>query len=108
MPAQQERRGDSRAHVVNGVMCGVFHCPVFSKGAVDQTICHLAWLSTHIALLPLAEQHRIVANANEFMSACDELEARLTATTTARTRLLDSLLAEAVAPAAARRQDVAE
>ena len=85
---------------------GVFHCPVFSKGAVDQTICHLAWLSTHIALLPLAEQHRIVANANEFMSTCDRLEARLTAAT-ARTRLVDSLLAEAVAPAAARRQDAA-
>ena len=34
------------------------------------------------------------------MALCDRLKANLTATTTHRTRLLDALLAEALAPAA--------
>lgn len=50
---------------------------------------------------PLAEQHRIVAKVNELMSLCDALEASLAAATTARTRLLEATLAEALAPAEA-------
>ena len=57
-------------------------------------------------LPPLGEQHRIVAKMNELMSLCDALEASLAAATTARTRLLDATLAEALAPAVAA-QDIA-
>jgi len=47
----------------------------FSKGAVHQTIYYPAWLSMHIALPPLAEQHRIVAKVDELMALCDRLAA---------------------------------
>jgi type I restriction enzyme S subunit len=50
-------------------------------------------------LPPLSEQHRIVAKVDELMALCDRLEASLTATDTTRRRLLDALLAEALAPA---------
>jgi type I restriction enzyme S subunit len=50
-------------------------------------------------LPPLAEQSRIVAKVDELMALCDRLEAGLTATAAARRRLLDALLAEALAPA---------
>lgn len=49
-----------------------------------------------IPLPPLAEQHRIVAKVDALMALCDQLEASLTAP--ARRRLLDALLAEALAP----------
>jgi type I restriction enzyme S subunit len=51
-----------------------------------------------IPLPPLAEQHRIVAKVNELMALCDRLEASLTDTASTRRRLLDALLAEALAP----------
>lgn len=51
-----------------------------------------------IPLPPLAEQHRIVAKVDALMALCDRLEASLTATATTRRRLLDALLAEALAP----------
>jgi type I restriction enzyme S subunit len=50
-------------------------------------------------LPPLAEQHRIVAKVDELMAHCDRLEARLKAGDTTRRKLLDALLAEALAPA---------
>ncbi len=61
-----------------------------------------------IPLPPLAEQRRIVAKVNELMAICDALEASLAGATTARTRLLDATLAEALAPAAARELELAE
>jgi type I restriction enzyme S subunit len=51
-------------------------------------------------LPPLAEQRRIVAKVDELMALCDQLEASLNATSTVRRRLLDALLAEALAPTA--------
>lgn len=51
-------------------------------------------------LPPLAEQHRIVARVDALMALCDQLEASLTATAATRRRLLDALLAEALAPMA--------
>jgi type I restriction enzyme S subunit len=51
----------------------------------------------------LAEQLRIVAKVDALMALCDRLEASLTATAATRRRLLDALLAEALAPV-----DVAE
>lgn len=50
---------------------------------------------------PIPEQHRIVAKVDELMALCDQLEASLTAGKTTRSRLLDALLHEALAPAPA-------
>lgn len=49
-------------------------------------------------LPPLAEQHRIVAKVDELMALCDQLEAALTLADATRSRLLDTLLHEALAP----------
>lgn len=51
-----------------------------------------------IPLPPLAEQHRIVAKVDELMALCDQLEASLTNADETREKLLDALLAEALAP----------
>jgi len=48
---------------------------------------------------PLAEQHRIVAKVDALMALCDQLEASLNAAAATRSRLLEALLAEALAPA---------
>jgi type I restriction enzyme S subunit len=52
-----------------------------------------------IPLPPLNEIHRIVARVDELMALCDQLEASLAQGDTARRRLLDALLTEALAPA---------
>lgn len=57
---------------------------------------------------PLAEQHRIVAAVDALMALCDRLEASLTITAATRRRLLDALLAEALAPAEDRALEAAE
>lgn len=64
--------------------------------------------SLSIPLPPLAEQHRIVAKVDALMALCDRLEASLTATAATRRRLLDALLAEALAPVDARELEAAE
>lgn len=51
-----------------------------------------------IPVPPLAEQHRIVANVDGLMALCDRLEVSLANGDDIRSRLLDSLLAEALAP----------
>ncbi|HEV7457316.1 MAG TPA: restriction endonuclease subunit S [Roseococcus sp.] len=56
---------------------------------------------------PLAEQHRIVTKVNALLALCDALEASLADATTARTRLLEATLAEALAPAKAMAHDAA-
>jgi type I restriction enzyme S subunit len=61
-----------------------------------------------IPLPPLAEQHRIVAKVDTLMVLCDRLEVSLTATVATRRRLLDALLAEALAPVDAREMEAAE
>jgi type I restriction enzyme, S subunit len=61
-----------------------------------------------IPIPPLAEQHRIVAKVDELMALCDRLEARLATAADARRRLLDSLLAEALALADDRELEAAE
>ena len=53
-----------------------------------------------IPIPPLAEQHRIVAKVDVLMSLCDRLEASIAAGDYTRGRLLDSLLYEALRPAA--------
>ena len=59
-------------------------------------------------LPPLAEQRRIVAKVDALMAVCDQLEASLTAASATRRRLLDALLAEALAPVDARELEAAE
>ena len=59
-------------------------------------------------LPPLAEQHRIVAKVDELMALCDRLEASLTTADETRRRLLESLLAEALAPDEERELEAAE
>lgn len=51
-----------------------------------------------LPLPPLAEQHRIVAKVDELLGLCDRLEAEITAGRDTARRLLDALLAEALAP----------
>jgi type I restriction enzyme S subunit len=51
-----------------------------------------------IPLPPLAEQHRIVSKVDALMALCDRLDSSLTVGENTRRRLLDALLAEAVAP----------
>jgi type I restriction enzyme S subunit len=63
--------------------------------------------SLSIPLPPLAEQHRIVAKVDELMALCDRLEASLDAAAATRRRLLDALLAEALAPAEPQVLDMA-
>jgi type I restriction enzyme, S subunit len=65
-------------------------------------------VSLPVPLPPLAEQHRIVAKVDALMALCDRLEASLTATAATRRRLLDALLAEALAPVDARELEAAE
>jgi type I restriction enzyme S subunit len=60
-----------------------------------------------IPLPPLAEQRRIVAKVEELMALCDRLEAGLTAAAATRRRVLDALLAEALAPADNRELETA-
>ena len=55
-------------------------------------------LNLAFGLPPLAEQHRIVAKVDELMTLCDRLETSLATGDKTRRRLLDALLAEALAP----------
>lgn len=64
--------------------------------------------SLSVPFPPLAEQHRIVAKVDAAMTLCDRLEASLSATAATRRRLLDALLAEALAPAEDRELEAAE
>ena len=53
---------------------------------------------------PLTEQRRIVAKVDELMALCDRLEASLQQADEKRARLLEALLAEALAPAEEARE----
>jgi type I restriction enzyme S subunit len=59
-------------------------------------------------LPPLAEQHRIVAKVDALLALCDRLEASIGAAAATRRRLLDALLAEALAPGKERELEAAE
>ncbi len=61
-----------------------------------------------LPLPPLAEQHRIVAKVDALMALCDRLEASLTTAAASRRRLLDALLAGALAPTGTREMEAAE
>lgn len=55
--------------------------------------------ASFLPLPPLAEQRRIVSKVDELMALCDKLEAGLKEMAVTRSKLLDSLLAEALEPA---------
>jgi type I restriction enzyme S subunit len=61
-----------------------------------------------IPVPPLYEQGRIVAKVNELMALCDRLESSLTTADDTRRRLLEALLAEALAPEEDRGLEAAE
>jgi type I restriction enzyme S subunit len=70
----------------------------YGKGA-SQGNLNLGLIRTfQIPLPPLAEQHRIVTKVDELMALCDQLETSLTSADGKRKKLLDALLAEALAP----------
>jgi type I restriction enzyme, S subunit len=57
---------------------------------------------------PLAEQHRIAAKVDALMGLCNRLEASLATADETRPRLLEALLAEALAPEKERELEAAE
>lgn len=64
--------------------------------------------SSAFPLPPLPEQRRIVAKVDELMTLCDRLEASLATADDTRRRLLEALLAEALAPVEDREMEAAE
>ncbi len=93
----------------------VLDSPYFSNYATERatgiTIMNLSLNAMNefpFPLPPLAEQHRIVAKVDALMALCDRLEASLADTAATRRRLLDALLAEALAPVDGRELEAAE
>jgi type I restriction enzyme S subunit len=66
---------------------GVGTLPIISKGK---------WEQLPVPVPPLAEQHRIVAEVDELMALCDQLESHLTTAQTEAARLLESVLHHAL------------
>jgi len=93
----------------------VLDSPYFAEYAVRSatgtTIMNLSLRAMNefpFPLAPLAEQHRIVAKVDQLMTLCDRLEASLTAADDTRGRLLEALLAEALATNDERELEAAE
>jgi len=69
-----------------------------ATGIAQKTVPLTGLRRIRLPLPPLAEQQRIVAKVEALVSLCDRLEASLREGDDLRSRLLDSLLAEALAP----------
>ena len=67
----------------------------FGKGSVHKTIYFPEWLSVHVAVPPLAEQTRIVAEVERRLSVVEELEAMVSANLQRANRLRQSILQNA-------------
>jgi type I restriction enzyme, S subunit len=67
----------------------------FGKGSVHKTIYFPEWLSVHIAVPPLAEQTRIVAEVERRLSVVEELKSVVSANLQRATRLRQSILQKA-------------
>ena len=67
----------------------------FGKGSVHKTIYFPEWLSVHVAVPPLSEQARIVAEAERRLSVTDELEAIVSVNLQRAMRLRRSILQKA-------------
>ncbi|PAP91791.1 restriction endonuclease subunit S [Mesorhizobium wenxiniae] len=116
--------GNITQHMLRFPICDLVNSQ-YVRLTIDAPFCQ-AWLSGEtkgvalqgvnvgdfrrmpIPLPPLAEQHRIIAKVDTLMALCDRLEANLTGTAATRRRLLDALLAEALAPAEDRELEAAE
>ncbi|MCV3765099.1 restriction endonuclease subunit S [Rhizobium sp. TRM95796] len=72
--------------------------PLIKKQTGQANVSGSALKNMLIPLPPLAEQHRIVAKVDELMALCDQLETSLSSADETREKLLDALLAEALAP----------
>jgi len=73
--------------------------PLIKKQTGQANVNGTALKNMLIPLPPLAEQYRIVTKVDQLMTFCDELEASLKTADATRKRLLEALLAEALAPA---------
>lgn len=73
--------------------------PLIKKQTGQANVSGSALKNMLIPFPPLAEQHRIVGKVEELMALCDQMEASLTSADEMRKKLLDALLAEALAPA---------
>jgi type I restriction enzyme S subunit len=83
--------------------------PLIKKQTGQANVSGSALKNMLIPLPPLAEQLRIVAKLDELLALCDQLEKSLTSADETRKRLLDALLAEALAPVEAETmQEAAE
>jgi type I restriction enzyme, S subunit len=82
--------------------------PLIRKQTGQANVNGTALKNVLIPFPPLAEQYRIVAKVDELMALCDRLEASLATADDTRGRLLEALLAEALAPAEERELEAAE
>jgi type I restriction enzyme S subunit len=94
----------NRAFLLNFMITSAFVAQAVSEDnrVAMPKINQTALSAIVIPVPPLDEQHRIAAKVDELMALCDALEASLAVANTARTRLLDATLREALEPAAAR------
>lgn len=105
----------SRENIDRRFLCYLINSPFVKRQSADNTqgignknlVLRLI-NQFAIPLPPLAEQHRIVAKVDALMALCDRLEASLTASADTSRRLLDALLAEALAPAEDCEMEAAE
>jgi len=67
----------------------------FGKGSVHKTVYFPEWLSIHIALPPLAEQTRIVAEVDRRLSVVEELEVMIASNLQRAAHLRQSILQKA-------------
>ena len=85
-----------------------FRKPYFDDVVKDSGLKNLTTEHLKRLMVPLYAvdvQQRIVAKVDELMALCDQLEVSLTDTAATRRRLLDALLAEALAPGEAREME---
>jgi type I restriction enzyme S subunit len=66
-------------------------------GTTVQSLKYAEFEQQAFPIPPLAEQHRIVAKVDELMALCDQLEQQLCQADQQRRRLLEAVLAEALA-----------
>jgi type I restriction enzyme S subunit len=104
---------------INGWRCGVD--PEFIRLPLQFLLDHLhgetslttvkhpsAINGTEVPIPPLAEQRRIIPKVDALMALCDRLQVSLEEAPTTRRRLLDGVLAEALAPVEACEREAAE
>ena len=82
--------------------------PLIKKQTGQANVNGTALKNMLIPLPPLAEQHRVVAKVDALMGLCNRLEASLATAADTRRRLLDALLADALAPSMEHKFEAAE